>query len=176
MTPPPHPGSPHPCCHGGQPCGQLHQPDPRGRTPSHPHLHWSQRRYGRPHHRCLPSSSSSCCLVITVGRCLCAGYVCFACAFIAAHSPNGYVDICLTYDDLITLASPARHSDIFTPALDLVRSCFRIRLDLDSLLHPSLLLPSFLSNLQTMQWKNGRQRWRSCSSWRRAAPTLWSLC
>lgn len=82
---PPPPGSPHSCYNGGQPCGQLHQPDPRGRTPSHPHLHWSQRRYGRPHHRCLPSSSSSCCLIIAVGCCLCAGYVCFSCAFSAAH-------------------------------------------------------------------------------------------
>lgn len=36
-----------------QPCGQLSQSNPRGRTPSHPHLHRRQRRYGRPHHRCL---------------------------------------------------------------------------------------------------------------------------
>lgn len=37
-----------------QPSGQLFQFDPRGRTSSHPHLHRRQRRYGRPHHRCLP--------------------------------------------------------------------------------------------------------------------------
>ena len=57
-------GNPYSCCPGGQPSGQLPQPDPRGWTPSHPHLHWSQRRYGRPHHRCLPSSSPLCCLLI----------------------------------------------------------------------------------------------------------------
>lgn len=57
-------GSPYPCCPGGQPRGQLSQPDPGGRAPSHPHLHRSQRRYGRPHHRCLPSSPPFCCLLI----------------------------------------------------------------------------------------------------------------
>lgn len=63
--PPPLPsGSSDPRGTGGQPRGQLPQPDPGGRAPSHPHLHWSQRRYGRPHHRCLPSSSPFCCLLI----------------------------------------------------------------------------------------------------------------
>lgn len=61
---PPPAGGSHPCRPGGKPRGQLPQSDPGGRAPSHPHLHRSQRRYGRPHHRCLPSSSPSCCLLI----------------------------------------------------------------------------------------------------------------